>query len=123
MEELRRGYLVDHDDTTVKMRIPEYYFDLAQQYAPELYERIKLMRYDFAAAASDGWFSVGSADGPTAVPGNEFFSKLGIDCEDNFMLSLGRMDEESKKRTQILRERARVQDAALSTLMRRLHHV
>ena len=123
MEELRRGYLVDHDDTTVKMRIPEYYFDLAQQYAPELYERIKLLRYDFAAAASDGWFSVGSADGPAAVQSGEIFTKLGIDGEDKFLSYLSRMDEEAKKRTMVLRERARVQDAALSTLMRRLHHV
>lgn len=122
MEELRRGFLVDHDDTTVKMRIPEYYFDLCERYDPDLYERIKLLRYDFAEAASDGWFSVGSADGPRAVPSNEIFSKLGIDGEDSFMLHCPQLDREAAERTLVLRERARVQEAALSTLMRRLHH-
>lgn len=125
LEELRRGYLVDHDDTSKHLRIPDYYFDLCERYNVDLYNRIKLLRYDYAQEESDGWFSVGTKDGPFAVPSAEFLKNFekGLDMSHDVMLDYQRIEEEANRRTLILRERARVQDEALSTLMRRLHHV
>nr|CAI9750306.1 replication initiation protein [Microvirus sp.] len=122
MDELRRGFLVDHDDTTVKMRIPDYYFDLCERYAPDLYARIKLMRYDYAQESMDGWFTVGTVDGPSAIPGPELLAQDALAKSTNDLVHYLHLDKQAADRTLVLRERARVQEASLSTLLRRLHH-
>lgn len=107
MDDLRTGYLRDHENTDIAKRIPDYYFDLVERYNPELYAKIKEKRLDYAMESTDGWYHIGSENGPCACP--------------EIMIESDALNAEMESRTKILRERARVQDARLSTLMRRYH--
>lgn len=47
-QELRHGFLRHPTKHDVKLRIPEYYFDLLQRWFPKEYEELKEFRLDFA---------------------------------------------------------------------------
>lgn len=51
---LRFGYIHHPEKPDVKVRIPEYYFDLVQKWWPDEYEQIKQHRLDFAMESFGG---------------------------------------------------------------------
>lgn len=53
-EMLRFGYVELPCVPGVKLRIPDYYYKLAERYHPDLYEAIKLYRYDVAMEMTSG---------------------------------------------------------------------
>lgn len=53
-QELRHGYLELDCVRNVKLKIPEYYFKLAQRLHPEFYEQIKDHRYELAMSHTSG---------------------------------------------------------------------
>jgi len=52
--QLRHGYIPHPDNKEIKLRIPEYYFDLLQRWFPVEYEQLKQLRYDFAMSDNFG---------------------------------------------------------------------
>lgn len=51
---LRLGFLHHPEKADVKVRIPDYYFDLLKKWWPDEYEAVKQYRYDFAMKANGG---------------------------------------------------------------------
>lgn len=56
-ESLRQGFIRVSDRPNLKLRIPEYYFDLLSRWFPDEYDVIKQYRLDFAMSDNHGmWF-------------------------------------------------------------------
>lgn len=72
---LRLGYVVHPSDCNIKVRIPEYYFDLLQKWYPDEYEQVKQLRLDFAMDSNAGFYIVDGVDhtpSVCAMHGEEF---------------------------------------------------
>lgn len=124
-ESLRFGYLIHPDRPEVKVRIPEYYFDLMQKWYPDEYERIKNLRYDFAMERNAGCFIVDGPDHQPAacfaddVPFTEddrldLIDALGLDVDDCTLS----VQELVRMLTDKVRRESVLQDERLKTLKR-----
>ncbi len=57
-EALRFGSVSHPSKPEIRVRIPDYYFDLLEKWFPAEYERIKKLRYDYAMEAMGGMYIV-----------------------------------------------------------------
>lgn len=118
---LRLGYLHHPEKVDIKVRIPEYYFDLLKKWFPNEYALVKNFRYEFAMKANGGLMLIGDpiTHEPTVCVSeasdstiDELRSFVGSDsCDFESLLNM------AKAKVSAL---SRAQDAALSKLERGL---
>lgn len=124
---LRFGYVVHPEKPNIKVRIPEYYFDLLEKWYPDEYERIKKLRYDFAMEKTSGFYQVEDSIShlPSILLPEDFTEADRLEllkfCGEDEISDISVADL-LKKAVDKVRRESEQQDKRLSTLKRGIHN-